>query len=105
MLARLVGVPRPLASVLGLGAFVVLIFAHPTLAWRPVPTTETAELLAGVLRQGLLEVEELAAPVPSTPGLVLLAEAVQFRPPSGSSNGRKLATRVTLPASSGLAKA
>lgn len=75
-LARLGGLPRivqPLASVLGLGAFVVLAFATPTLAYRVLPTTGTAELLAGTLRQGLLEVREFAAPVPATPGLVLLA--------------------------------
>ncbi len=75
-LARLVGVPRvlqPLAAAVGLGAYVAFAFASQTLAYGVVPTVETFTLLGRALDQGLLDVSDLAPPVPTTPGLVLLA--------------------------------
>ncbi len=75
-LARRGGAPRllhPLAGLAGLAAYVCLVFARPTLAFLVVPTGDTLTLLSDLVRQALLDVEELAAPVPTRPGLVLLA--------------------------------
>lgn len=75
-LARRAGLPRvlePVAGTLGLGAYVSVVFARPTLVLGVVPGSETVRSLAATLGQGLLDVEQLAPPVPSNPGLVLLA--------------------------------
>ena len=75
-LARRGGLPRllhPLAGLLGLTAYTCLVFARSTLAYLVVPTGDTLTLLTDLVSQGLLDVEELAAPVPTRPGLVLLA--------------------------------
>ena len=75
-LARRGGAPRllqPVAGLLGLAAYTCLVFARSTLAYVVVPTGDTLTLLGDLVRQGLLDVEELAPPVPSRPGLVLLA--------------------------------
>ena len=75
-LARLVGVPRllqPLLALAGLGLYAALAFAAGTLAYGLVPTGETVRALGDLVTAGLLDVEQLAPPVPTTPGLVLLA--------------------------------
>jgi transglutaminase-like putative cysteine protease/uncharacterized membrane protein YhaH (DUF805 family) len=75
-LARAVGCPRllqPVAAVAGLAAFAALAFAGGTLRWGVVPGVETVRLLSSTVRQGFLDVQELGPPVPSRPGLVLLA--------------------------------
>lgn len=75
-LSRRVGLPRllqPVAGMLGLGAYVCLVFARPTLAWGLLPGGETLRVLGETIGVGLLEVEALAPPVPTTTGLVLLA--------------------------------
>ena len=75
-LLRRTGAPRglqPLAGLLALAAYVALVFAGSTLSYVVVPTAETLRLLGDTIGQGLLDVEELAPPVPTDPGLVLLA--------------------------------
>lgn len=75
-LARYLGVPRalqPLAGLLGLAAYVGLVFAGSTLAYGIAPTGETLTVLRAALEQGLLDAEALSPPVPSNDGLVLLA--------------------------------
>lgn len=75
-LARRAGVPRvlePVAGLLGLGAYVSLAFARPTLHFGVVPGRQTLRSLGTTIGQGLLDVEQLAPPVPAKPGLVLLA--------------------------------
>lgn len=75
-LARAAGLPavlQPLAAALGFAAYVVVVFAHSTLSFGVLPGSETVRLLGSTLGQGLLDVEQLGAPVPSRPGLVLLA--------------------------------
>lgn len=75
-LLRRTGAPRglqPIAGVLGLAAYVALVFAASTLSYAVVPGTETLRLLGDTIGQGLLDVEELAPPVPTDAGLVLLA--------------------------------
>jgi transglutaminase-like putative cysteine protease len=75
-LARTARLPRalvPFAAGLGLAAYVVLVFAPGTVIYAVVPGSETARSLAATLEQGLLDMQELGAPVPTEPGLVLLA--------------------------------
>jgi transglutaminase-like putative cysteine protease len=75
-LARRLRLPRllePLAGGAALAAYVCLVFARPTLAFGLLPGSETLRLLGDTIGQGLLDVEELAPPVPTRPGLVLLA--------------------------------
>ncbi len=75
-LARAVGLPRvlqPLAAATGLAVFVAVAFAGSTLRLGLVPGAETVRLLSSTVRQGLLDVQELGPPVPTRPGLVLLA--------------------------------
>ena len=75
-LARRSRLPRllePLAALTALAAYVALVFARPTLAYGFLPGGETLRALGETIGLGLLDVEELAPPVPSRPGLVLLA--------------------------------
>ena len=75
-LARLGAAPRalqPVAGLLALGAYAALVFAAPTLAYGVLPTSDTLRSLASTARAGLVDVEQLAAPVPTSSGLVLLA--------------------------------
>ena len=75
-LARRAGLPRvlePVAGLLGLGLFASVVFARSTLVFGVLPGGQTVRSLGTTLGQGLLDVEELAPPVPSNPGLVLLA--------------------------------
>ena len=74
--ARALGLPRPLqpvAGLLALGGYVLLLFSDATLAYGVLPTGKTFSLLATTVGDGLLDVERLAPPVPTGPGLVLLA--------------------------------
>ena len=75
-LARLGSAPRalqPVAGLLALGAYAALVFAAPTLAYGVLPTSQTLASLASTVRAGLVDVEQLAPPVPTSSGLVLLA--------------------------------
>lgn len=75
-LARLAGAPRglqPLVGVLALGVYTAWTFASTTLTYLVVPTPSTVTQLAALVREGLTDVEQLAPPVPTTSGLVLLA--------------------------------
>ena len=75
-LARAVGLPRilqPLAAVIGLTLFVAVAFAGSTLRLGFIPGAETLRLLSSTVDQGLQDVKELGPPVPTRPGLVLLA--------------------------------
>ena len=74
--ARRIGLPRllqPLAGMLGLLAYVCLTYAGSTLAYGVLPGGETLRVLRETIGVGLLEVEALAPPVPTSTGLVLLA--------------------------------
>ncbi len=75
-LARAVHLPRvlqPLAGFVGLAAYVVVVFAPSTLHYGALPWRDTLTALRSILDDGLLDVEELGPPVPTRPGLVLLA--------------------------------
>jgi transglutaminase-like putative cysteine protease len=70
------GVPVPLQPVVGLTAlavWTVVLYARSTLAYGLLPTGETVVRLRTLLGEALLDVDALAAPVPTAPGLVLLA--------------------------------
>ncbi len=71
--ARLPGALQPIATLLGLAAYVVVVFAPATLNYGVLPWEDTLSLLRGILDEGLRDVEELGPPVPTRPGLVLLA--------------------------------
>ncbi len=74
-LARLVRLPRvlhPLTGLLGLAGWVSVAFAAQTLAFGLLPGPETVEKLRTLISDGLVGVDELAAPVPTTSGLVLV---------------------------------
>ena len=73
--ARALRVPRALqlpVALFGLAAYTAVVFASGSLAYGFVPTGATLDLLRVTVEQGLRDVEELAAPVPTSPGLVLL---------------------------------
>jgi transglutaminase-like putative cysteine protease len=75
-LARRLRLPRllePVAGALALAAYAGLVFARPTLAFGFLPGGDTLRVLGETIGLGLLDVEELAPPVPTRPGLVLLA--------------------------------
>ena len=75
-LARLASAPRALqraAGLLGLGSYVTLAFAGSTLRYGVLPTQDTVSSLTASVAGGLEDVQRLAAPVPTTPQLVLLA--------------------------------
>ncbi|MCW2679814.1 MAG: transglutaminase domain protein, partial [Frankiales bacterium] len=75
-LARRAGLPRvlePVAGLLGLGLYTGFVFARSTLSFGVVPGAETVRSLGRTIGLGLLDVEELAPPVPANAGLVLLA--------------------------------
>lgn len=63
---------QPLIALMAAAGYAVLLYARGTLAFGLVPTTSTARRLGELVGQGLLDIEQRAAPVPSTPGLVLL---------------------------------
>ncbi|HVM27022.1 MAG TPA: DUF3488 and transglutaminase-like domain-containing protein [Mycobacteriales bacterium] len=70
---RVPAVLQPAVAVLATGAYVTVVYARDTLSLLVVPTAETARRLGDLLGQGLLDVDEQAAPVPSAPGVVLIA--------------------------------
>ncbi len=75
-LARLAQAPRalqPVAGLVALGGYVALTFAGSTLLYGVLPTASTVESLVGSFTGALEDVETLAAPIPTTPRLVLLA--------------------------------
>jgi transglutaminase-like putative cysteine protease len=75
-LGRMAGAPRalqPLAGLLALLAYTALTFAGSTLAYGLLPTFDTARSLTTSYRDAMGEVAVLAPPVPTTPGLVMLA--------------------------------
>lgn len=75
-MARRAGVRRfwePVAGVLALAEYVCIAFAGPTLVLGLLPTGATFTSLVDTGAAGLLDAQELAAPVPARAGLVLLA--------------------------------
>ncbi len=73
--ARRIGVPglvQPLLSVLGVGAYVVLVHAGSTLEHGLVPTDRTVEVLRGLVTAGREDIQEYGPPIPTSDGLVLL---------------------------------
>ena len=78
LLARSTRLPAPLVSVagaLGLLVYLTLVFAAAGALLGLVPTPASLRLLGDSLLGGLDDVNDLAAPVPATPGLVLLTAA------------------------------
>lgn len=76
LLARRLHAPallQPVFGVLGVGLFAAVLSASQTFAVGLVPTLSTVALLGERVGEGLLDVDQMAPPVPSTPGLVLLA--------------------------------
>jgi hypothetical protein len=76
LLARRLRVPavlQPAVAALVVGGYVTLLYARDTLGLLALPSTETARRISALLGEGLLDVEQQAAPVPTTPGLVLLS--------------------------------
>ncbi|MFN2521952.1 MAG: transglutaminaseTgpA domain-containing protein [Mycobacteriales bacterium] len=64
---------QPLLAVVALLEYVCLVFARLTLAYGLVPTGKTVAALRALLVDGADDISRLAPPVPSTPGLVLIA--------------------------------
>jgi transglutaminase-like putative cysteine protease len=76
LLARRLRMPallQPTVAVVLVGAYVSLVYARDTLGLLLLPTTETARRVGDLIGEGLLAVDEQAAPVTTTPGLVLLS--------------------------------
>ena len=76
LLARTRRVPAVVQPVVGLAAlavYVVAVYAPGTLRYLVIPSADTLRRLGDLLGEGLLDVERLAAPVPTSAGLVLLA--------------------------------
>ena len=75
-LSRGLGMPIPFVPIvqaLGLVLTVTAMFAAAEAWARLVPTTQAWDVLRALLQGGLLDAQTLAAPVPTLPGLVLLA--------------------------------
>jgi hypothetical protein len=64
---------QPLVGAASVALYVVVVHGRHTLALGLLPTGRTVTGLGALLGQGLLDVDEYAAPVATTPGLVLLA--------------------------------
>ena len=64
---------QPLASLAALAEFVSLAFARSTTTWGLIPTGRTVTALRELIDEGLTDVSRLAPPVPTHPGLTLLA--------------------------------
>jgi transglutaminase-like putative cysteine protease len=74
--SRGLGMPIPFVPVvqaLGLLLTVTAMFAASEAWGRIVPTTEAWDVLRGLLQGGLLDAQNYMAPVPTLPGMVLLA--------------------------------
>ena len=76
LLARRLRVPallQPAVAVVLVAVYVALLDARTTLALGLLPTPGTARRLGTLFGQGLLDVDQRSAPVPTHVGLVLLA--------------------------------
>jgi transglutaminase-like putative cysteine protease len=76
LVARRCGLPlplQPLALLTAFAAYVVAVFAGPTLAFGVLPGSETLPVVRQLVGEGLVDAEQMAAPVPGHTGLVLLA--------------------------------
>jgi len=76
LLARRWRLPVLLQPVVGLvaaGLYAAVLYAQETFYAGLVPTAASIQVLGVRIGEGLVDVEELAPPVPATPGLVLLA--------------------------------
>ncbi len=71
--ARVAPALQPAGALLALLAWTCLLFVRPTLTAGLLPNGRSLGALQDLLAAGWLDVEQLAPPVPSTPGLVLLA--------------------------------
>lgn len=75
-ISRGLGMPVPFVPIvqaLGLVLTVTAMFAAAEAWARIVPTTQAWDVLRSLLQSGLLDAQEYMAPVPTFPGLVLLA--------------------------------
>ena len=76
--SRALGMPLPfvpLAQALGLILTLTALYAAP-LAWaRILPTVSSWDALQSIARQGLVDAQAFQAPVPTFPGMVMLAVA------------------------------
>jgi transglutaminase-like putative cysteine protease len=72
---RLPAVLVPVAGALGLLVYLTVVFASGAAFLGLLPTPDSLHLLRAGLHRGLTNVNELAAPVPTTAGLVLLTAA------------------------------
>jgi transglutaminase-like putative cysteine protease len=75
LLARRLQVPalaQPVLGVLAVGLFAAVLYAQDTFAAGLVPGSQTLRLLGTRIGEGLLDIDQLSPPVPTTPGLVLL---------------------------------
>ncbi len=75
-ISRGLGMPVPLVPLvqaLGLVLTLTAMFAASEAWARLVPTTQAWDVLRGLLQRGLLDAQTFMAPVPTFPGLILLA--------------------------------
>jgi transglutaminase-like putative cysteine protease len=70
---RLPSFLAPVAGVLALLLYLTLVFAADDALFGLIPTPSSMAALHQTLSDGLSDVQDLAAPVPADPGLVLLA--------------------------------
>ena len=76
--ARRLRVPallQPPLTTGALGLYLCLVFAHRTLAYGVLPTGATRTALDALLQTGFRDIDRLAPPVPTHPGLTLIAVA------------------------------
>lgn len=76
--ARAIALPVPFVPIIeAMGVIAVLTAVYTSdLAWaKVVPTTESWDALRPLITEGLLDAQAFSAPVPTLPGLVLLAVA------------------------------
>ena len=76
LVCRRLSVPallQPIVMVAALAEFVSLAFARSTMSLGVVPSGRTVTALRTMVDEGLTDIERLAPPVPTHPGLVLMA--------------------------------
>ncbi|MDP9102140.1 MAG: DUF3488 domain-containing protein, partial [Actinomycetota bacterium] len=66
---------QPVAALLGVAAYLVVVYAGATLAYDVLPQPQTWQVLRRLAQSGTQDVRQLASPVPTRDGLVLLAVA------------------------------
>jgi transglutaminase-like putative cysteine protease len=71
--ANLPGVVQPVLTTAALAAYTCLAFARETLAYGLIPRGRTWTALQALFETGLTDMDRLAPPVPTTPGLTLIA--------------------------------